>query len=304
MLNQLEPWLQFLERKDNIGLPLMEVKQKYLKEQIEFDDFISQQRSIIRGTAPKIEVVKDPKYTGLDRYKNFPRCGETPPVDFFPQNLGSEYVDGISGWNTADKSFELTFYDTVMPEVEGDKKLRITLPEWNVATSLGVPTIERIPEFQGRKDVIKITAPSQLALAFFKVQISFELPSSIDRYDYFNNYDWSLGLGFWADNFASSNSATQNYTFVGGGNSDLLDFLNSIGDPSSEPFGGTNVGWGADKWNDFRTINRRVTQGDGTLNTFYNFNVNQSNSYPLDPNLYGREFITYLSDFNFRVCPR
>lgn len=34
-------WPQFLKRKDNLGLPLMEVRKKYLKEQVEYDNYVS-----------------------------------------------------------------------------------------------------------------------------------------------------------------------------------------------------------------------------------------------------------------------
>ena len=35
-------WQSFLKRKDNIGLPIMEVKQKYLKEQLLYENYIQQ----------------------------------------------------------------------------------------------------------------------------------------------------------------------------------------------------------------------------------------------------------------------
>lgn len=44
-----EPWPQYLKRKDNIGLPLMEVKSKYLTEQLQFDNFQSQQLAVLQG---------------------------------------------------------------------------------------------------------------------------------------------------------------------------------------------------------------------------------------------------------------
>jgi len=40
------PWRQYLKKKENKGLSLMEVKQKYLKEQLEFEDF----RGIVSST--------------------------------------------------------------------------------------------------------------------------------------------------------------------------------------------------------------------------------------------------------------
>ena len=38
---QPEPWLQYLNRKENIGVPLMEVRKKYMKEQLLFENYVS-----------------------------------------------------------------------------------------------------------------------------------------------------------------------------------------------------------------------------------------------------------------------
>ena len=37
------PWQQYLNRKDNIGLPLMEVRRKYLTEQLQFENWLTSQ---------------------------------------------------------------------------------------------------------------------------------------------------------------------------------------------------------------------------------------------------------------------
>ncbi len=38
---QPEPWLQYLNRKENIGVPLMEVRKKYMQEQLLFENYVS-----------------------------------------------------------------------------------------------------------------------------------------------------------------------------------------------------------------------------------------------------------------------
>ena len=46
MIYRNEPpglWQYYIKRKDNIGLPIMEVKRKYLAEQLQFDSFMSAQ---------------------------------------------------------------------------------------------------------------------------------------------------------------------------------------------------------------------------------------------------------------------
>ena len=310
MLNQLEPWLQFLERKDNIGLPLMEVKQKYLKEQIEFDDFISQQRSIIRGTANKVEKTFEfePVYDGLPQYKNFPRCGKNPPIDFFAQNFGDDYVSSIN--LIGDDLFKINFTEQVLPQVAGNKELRMEIVSPNHFSSppydSPLPTLEVIPEFQGREDVLKLTISPGFAKERLILRLNFVIPPSIRRTDYFDNYKWSIGFGMWPVNFDSSGGLddNDNYNFVGGGNSDFLIFLAAFGDPSLENFGGPTGGWSGDKWNDIRTIERTVIEGNSAVDTWLNFQHLRSLTYPLDPNLNGRGFEMYLSDINFRVCPK
>lgn len=42
-------WKAFLDRKDNKGLPLMEVRKKYLTEQLHFENFQSQQLAMLNG---------------------------------------------------------------------------------------------------------------------------------------------------------------------------------------------------------------------------------------------------------------
>ena len=39
---QPEPWPQYLKKRENIGVPLMEVRKKYLEEQLLFENYISQ----------------------------------------------------------------------------------------------------------------------------------------------------------------------------------------------------------------------------------------------------------------------
>jgi hypothetical protein len=57
-------WQDFTRRRDNVGLPIMEVRTKYLREQLAYDNFVSfvvsQQRIInqtSQGGGPSQEVV-------------------------------------------------------------------------------------------------------------------------------------------------------------------------------------------------------------------------------------------------------
>ena len=43
---QPEPWPQYLKRRDNVGVPLMEVRKKYLEEQVLFENYVSQLQTL------------------------------------------------------------------------------------------------------------------------------------------------------------------------------------------------------------------------------------------------------------------
>ena len=45
------PWQSFTKRKDNIGLPIMEVKQKYMKEQLLFESYLQQLSTVSTAAA-------------------------------------------------------------------------------------------------------------------------------------------------------------------------------------------------------------------------------------------------------------
>lgn len=45
-INDPGPWQWFVKRRDNVGLPLMEVRRKYLQEQLTYDNHISRLNSI------------------------------------------------------------------------------------------------------------------------------------------------------------------------------------------------------------------------------------------------------------------
>ena len=53
---QPEPWPQYLKRKDNVGVPLMEVRKKYMEEQILFENYVSniQQLNTMNTLSPNM----------------------------------------------------------------------------------------------------------------------------------------------------------------------------------------------------------------------------------------------------------
>ena len=45
------PWQYYVTRKDNQGLPINEVRRKYLAEQLQFDNFVASQQAALQGMA-------------------------------------------------------------------------------------------------------------------------------------------------------------------------------------------------------------------------------------------------------------
>jgi len=300
MLNQLEPWLQFLKREDNVNLSITEAKQKYLKEQIEFDDFISHQRSTLQGKANKMELPPiDPGYTGLERYRNYPDC-TNKAIDLFPQNFGPEYVESIEYVSDQTRKINLTPATSLG---RTNPHLMVKVIGYNEFIYGQPYTIEIVPEYQGRPNVLKISIPSGLAKSTSEIQINLVVGTGFpERADLKNTHKFNMAMGLWADGFKWDEVLGENIHFSGGGSADLLIFLTTIGD--GNPLFGDYVEWEGDKWNDDRTTNETIIQGPSAGNTFaFNFVSLKSEAKPLDPNLYGPQFDWYFSDLNFRVCP-
>lgn len=295
------PWLQFLKRKDNIGLPLMEVKRKYLKEQLEFDDYANQQRLVIRGETSKGEVPFVDDYVGLERYRDYPDCKNNKAIDLFPQDFGSKYVTGISTISNEVKRVSLTDSTSLG---RSNPFIDVKVDAYNPAVHNGQDWgLEVVPQWQGRPNVLKISIPPGLGKTNSKIRLELNPGSGTpERGDLKDTHEFDLAMGMWADGFTWNNNTTQNWHFSGGGSSDLLIFLAELA--SGDPLFGNYVVWEGNKWNDNRTINETIIQGPSPGNTFaFNYMEIVSEDLPLDPNLYGPQFDWYFSDINFRVCP-
>ena len=75
------PWKAYLSKKENKGLPIMEVRKKYLKEHLLFEDFITQQQNVIKGVANKKPPFEDIPLPSL----------------LFPSSLYSEEIYLVEG---------------------------------------------------------------------------------------------------------------------------------------------------------------------------------------------------------------
>ena len=301
MLNQLEPWLQFLKRKDNVNLSITEAKQKYLKEQIEFDDFISHQRSTLQGKANKMELPPiDPGYVGLERYRDYPDC-TNKVIDLFPQNFGPEYVESIEYVNQGERKINLTPASSLG---RTNPYLLVKATSYIEGLHNNQPyTAEVIPEWQGRPNVLKISFPPGLTKSYMPLQIELKVGNGFpERGDLKNTHKFSMAMGVWTDGFIWNGNITSNFHFSGGGSADLLVFLSTLG--VGDPLFGNYIEWEGDKWDDKRTVNETIIQGPSPGDNFsFNFIRMETAQYPLDPNLYGPQFDWYFSDLNFRVCP-
>jgi hypothetical protein len=304
MLNQLEPWLQFLKRKDNVNLSITEAKQKYLKEQIEFDDFISHQRSTLQGKANKMELPPidpiDPGYVGLERYRDYSNC-TNKAIDLFPQNFGPEYVESIEYVDNQRKKINLTPASSLG---RTNPHLIVKVVAYNPAYYNNQDyTVEVLPEWQGRLNVLKISIPPGLTRANLRIEIDLRVGDGFpERADLKNTHKFNMAMGLWTDGFKSNEVIQNNFHFSGGGISDMLIFLSTIG--TNDVSFGDYVEWEGDQWNDNRTTDETIIQGPSPGNAFsYNFILLESETKPLDPNLYGPQFDWYFSDLNFRVCP-
>jgi len=91
------PWQAFTKRKDNIGLPIMEVKQKYMKEQLLFESYL-QQLSTVSTAAAGAAGGPAPSTGG----------GGTPPNPNFPLD-NTSIVTAKNLWFSNQAAAEATY---------------------------------------------------------------------------------------------------------------------------------------------------------------------------------------------------
>jgi len=116
---QPEPWLIFLKRKENVGVPIMEVRKRYLKEQLLFENYVSSLQTLNTmntsnpssgaGGGPQ-PIAPDPgKKTRIDlcRFQN-DRWSTLFKVEGGDQYINQTYY--VDGWNSS--KYEQIFFDT------------------------------------------------------------------------------------------------------------------------------------------------------------------------------------------------
>jgi len=331
MSNQLEPWLQFLKRKENIGLPIMEAKQKYLKEQLEFDNFTNQQNSILQGKANKIKLASNPPpppFVGPERYKNFglntcyyPSI-EADIYDFGPDNILTDlpYNTPIDATNIGSPFYSVTLNLTsahypVTQLIVSFQSFSYTSSNTPplVSSPQGVPSVTLLSEFGGRENVLKITTPGGFQKLANRVRLQYTIDTSFSEYrrpKYWNTHNWSYGVGFWSENAYTGQEGTTyaNWLFNGGGNSDLLIGLTQYPDDGTSPWIGNLPYYNANEWTDARIYKKDIIEGSSLAEGWVNLcdiqhEVPLGNPVGIDPNLTSYESNIYLSDWVWRVCP-
>jgi len=246
---------------------------------------------------------------GLVRYNDYnANTCPSPPVDIFAQNFGPDYVDSIvlDGGVGSDTTWRVDFKSSVGKE---NTSIHINADGagTNPLLSGGVtPTLEVIPQFQGRENVLKLTLPSQLAglAPTFNIEITTDLtPKNL----WYNTHTYSTAFGLWGDGFGWNNQYQNNNVAVLTGSATMLLFLASLSPENPNPLYGKGFSWAADQWNDDRTVEEVILWPSGantSWSTQYTRIWVRGETLPLDPvTFYSPEYVFYISDFNFRLCP-
>jgi len=121
LVNHPGPWQSFVLRPDNVGRPITEITQKYLNEQLQFDNFMSMQQQL---------QIQQFQNKGIDIGSN-----PTPPL------LGDFLIDTenvIEGTTTNDNQFQLPLLNigTINFTIDWGDGTTDIITSWNQAETL------------------------------------------------------------------------------------------------------------------------------------------------------------------------
>lgn len=113
-------WKSFLKRKDNIGLPIMEVKQKYLKEQLLYENYIQQLNTVnvlssgAAGGPPPSFPTEFLWYPQWDGNGNAPRTQKVfkSPITFNGSSVHVAEFD-FEDSSIGDRAYYFIFFDKI-----------------------------------------------------------------------------------------------------------------------------------------------------------------------------------------------
>tara|TARA_Y100000385_G_C13003725_1_gene598450 strand:- start:437 stop:1111 length:675 start_codon:yes stop_codon:yes gene_type:complete len=123
MLIPYEPpsdWKSFLKRKDNIGLPIMEVKQKYLKEQLLYESYMQQLNTVstlssgAAGGPPRFfpaEYLWYPQYNGFGAIPRTQKVFKSP-ITFNGSSVHVAEFD-FEDSSIGDRAYYFIFFDII-----------------------------------------------------------------------------------------------------------------------------------------------------------------------------------------------
>ena len=115
---QPEPWPQYLKRRDNVGVPLMEVRKKYMEEQLLFENYISSMKHL-NVLSPALAGVGAASGGGPS-VPSVPGGGRESDLFFEAEyivgnNLNDVTLRFFSGWGPFDSASLRSWNDEVVP---------------------------------------------------------------------------------------------------------------------------------------------------------------------------------------------
>jgi len=93
-------WQLFLKRPDNIGLPLMEVKSKYLKEESFYYSQFNWNNPLGGGTPPTISTPPSTPTEQSIFLETFGNDGTTPNPNLLTNAVGTDFINPPLSWTT------------------------------------------------------------------------------------------------------------------------------------------------------------------------------------------------------------
>ncbi len=112
-------WQHFTKRQDNVGLSLMEVRSKYLKEQLMYEEFIShtiqqqrQQAQANQGKGRKVTTIQTGLSSNCIAFVNNTTDGTYSEVEFTtsgPTNFTINWGDGTIFTDTVDGNYTVDY---------------------------------------------------------------------------------------------------------------------------------------------------------------------------------------------------
>jgi hypothetical protein len=145
LVNHPGPWQSFLNRPDNKGLSLMEVKNKYMQEQLLFENYMSfqhQQQLMMSnistggGPLPTTTTTPEPLPSSCIQFVNNTSLGTNSLIDFAtsgPTNFTINWGDGTIFSDAIDGSYNISH---TYPELDQSYTCTLCFDDISLVTEL------------------------------------------------------------------------------------------------------------------------------------------------------------------------